>query len=452
MLLTIPNLDAPDWAVRLIRSFPEPWTSEEAKQPGGVLYSLFKAIGDDLERTIDNIEYARKAARVNEAIDNALDSVAQDFFGQVADFPADVIRAPGEPDSSFRNRIKASLLLPAATRQSLVDLLTRLTNDTPRVMEPWSPGDTCTWDHKSFYDVDTVENPFRIGDPGLKYQGFVESTLPSFGDQGDNPVYAMDKGWCWDSPSGYIIDPKPTWWMQVARIDALINKTKVFGTTVWRKYRGYPLTKIPLGGTLFAQPGVYEQTIEVFPEFAGTFVVVANANWNTAISYQQISNSQFKFVFSTPAPADAVVNWVATPIIYPGTGIGGVPVAAESASIGIAADFINSGLIVAPNWTTDYWLHARSSSLATIKFASAAPLEASISYKFFEPGKSGAAVVSAGQTQIVVPLSTREPYQPFCLPTWNTSVDIDKIGTAVKFSFSTPPPDPSYLYWAFHES
>lgn len=449
----IPTFTEPEWAEKFLKTFPEPWTSVEARQPGGVLYALMFALGQALAAQLENVRYDWKACRIETAVDDALDLIASDFFGTVAGFPADVIRAPGEPDNSLRARIKATLLLPAATRQSLINLLVRLTNQTPRVMEPWSPGDTSVWDIQSFFDIDTVENSARLGDPGLTHQGFVESALPSFGNQGDYPIWCFDKGAAWDSPSAYFFEAQATWWLQVARIDALINKTKPFGTIVWRKYTGQPLTRGTLGGTLSLEAGTTSYLIEVYPAFAGAFMVLANCNWNTSVSFVPSGTNQFLMTFSSPVPpGGGSVDWLATPLSVPGVGSGPVALEANSATIGILSQFQSKIMMVQPNWNTTAWLHSRSSNQAVLKFGTSAPLSASIAYQYFEPDFSGQVTVPANAGQYVISISTRDPFQAFVLPTWNTTVDIDKSTTGLLLTFSNPPPSDAYLYWAIHES
>ncbi|GEM_PF-4735725 len=449
----IPYFTEPEWADKFLKTFPEPWTSVEARQLGGVLYALMFALGQAVAGQLENVRYDWKACRIETAVDEALDLIAQDFFGSVAGFPADVIRAPGEPDSSLRDRIKATLLLPAATRQSLIDLLVRLTNQQPRVMEPWSPGDTSVWDIQSFFDVDTPENSARMGDPGLTHQGFVESALPSFGNQGDYPIWCFDKGAAWDSPSAYFFEAQATWWLQVARIDALINKTKPYGTIVWRRYSGQLLTKTAVGGSLFLEEGVSSYLIEVFPAFAGAFMVLANCNWNTVVSYTPIGTNQFLMTFSVPLPpGGGAVDWVATPLIVPGCGSGVVAADLISSTVGILAAFQAQTIIAQPSWNTTCWLHSKSLSSAVFKFGTPAPLSASFAYKYFDPLYSGVTTVPANNYSFSIPVSTRDPFQAFVLPTWNTSVDIDKTTTALRLSFSEAPPVDAFVYWAIHES
>ena len=86
---TIPVITEEDWARRFVENFPEPWTSEEAREEGGVLYALMFALGNALSNQMPEVEYDWKACRIETAVDDALDTVAKDFFGDVAGFPAD---------------------------------------------------------------------------------------------------------------------------------------------------------------------------------------------------------------------------------------------------------------------------------------------------------------------------------------------------------------------------
>src|SRR5579883_145805 len=195
----IPDIEPEEWAQRILSVFPPDWTSDSAKAEGGVAHGLFKAIGACLTDVENDLIYAWHTCRIATATDDALDSVAADYFGAIAGFPADVVRVPGEPDESLRKRIYANLLCPGATRQALILVLTKLVGTPPRVFEPWRIDDTSEWDGFSYFDIDTTQNPGRMGDPGLSWQGFVETALPPYNSKlGNNPVYAFDMGASWD--------------------------------------------------------------------------------------------------------------------------------------------------------------------------------------------------------------------------------------------------------------
>lgn len=451
--LVIPHLEEEAWAQSLLAVYPADWTGDQAKEAGGILFSLFKSMGVDLKHVNEQVEYAFKTTRIETAIDVGLDAVAQDFFGDgsIAGFPQDVIRVPGEPDESFRKRIKASLLLEAGTREALIKTIELLTGERPRVSEPWSPGDTNCWDLNSYYDIDTEQNPFRMGDPQLKWQGFVESILPSFGNQGDNPVYANDAGWYWDTFTGYYIDPLPSWWIGSRVLDAVINKIKPLGTIVWRKYRGTPLVKNPMGGYMPITPGAYEITIDLFPPLAGLFTVLAGTNWQTGVSYVQLNgNDKIKFVLSNPAPANAQLYFYACPITVGGNGLVSIPLDGETLTLGVQPDFVNRQCLITPSWTTDYWLHYRDDDELTFRFASPAPLQATVAYAFLP--LSGSVDVSPDADTITIPISTRDPFQAFANTNWNTSIEIIKNSSFLTIVFAVPAPANAKVYWGINES
>lgn len=215
----MPSLTDVDFANRLAPPplYPKPWTGDEAKTTAGILYSMMQAFGSQFQVIEQQLQYAQAAMRISTATDEALDRVANDFFGSVIGFPEIMTRNSGEPDSSFRQRIFASLLLDAVTRSAIVNVLQLYTNATPRVVEPWDPTLTGSYDTKvSYYDFDVPASPSRYGDT-LPGQFFVESQLPPY--HGSNfPIYGYDSGLTYDfrsAPGGYYLDPQSTWFSAI---------------------------------------------------------------------------------------------------------------------------------------------------------------------------------------------------------------------------------------------
>lgn len=423
------------------------------KNPGGVLYSLAKSFGVNLAENIEYVEYDRKASRISEALDSALDAVADDFFGSVAGFPADVKRNPAEPDESFRTRIQSSLLLPAATRQSVIDLLTRLVGIEPRVLEPWRITDTCAWG-KCYWGIDTKETPFRWGNPGRKYQAFVESQKPTYGKQGNNPIYGFGAGWAWGTPTAYYFKADPNWFLAVKNLDSLINKTKVFGTTVWRKYFGQILNTSPVASSKRVPAGSAYVDIEVFPMFSGAFSIVADTTWNSSVQYEFLSNSKFRLSFSNAPPdGDAqYVDWIASPITYPGSGAAPVVTGTSKLTLGIPSGCETFTLFAMTNWNTNVWMSDRTENSVTLSFDTPAPDGASFSYLYVPPDRSGQAPVATGENTVDIPISIQPPFEAFILPTWNTSIQITKSPTQLSVSFGTAAPDGAQVNWAINKS
>lgn len=448
----IPEIDSAHWAERLLQIFPRDWTGDAAKKPGGILYSLFEAFGVEFERTRDNIEYGLLTSRLATATDEALDAAVADYFSEAIGFPANIVRQVGEPDESFRHRAMIALLPSAVTRQALIDILTKFVGSEPRVFEPWRFIDNGMLDGWTYFDVDTLDNPGRFADPGLKYQGFIESALPPYNSKvGNTPLYGMDIGFCFDSPSGYLFDPEPTWWQQSAALDTLINKSKIFGTYVWRRYSQDVLTSTPLGGTEHVIAGQTSATVEVYPAFAGAYIVLASANWNTEVSWTMVSNSTFKLNFGIPAPGANLVDWIALPISIPYTEFLYISPDTESVDLGIQ----HEGYIpvAALSWNSNLWISEITDSIATVSFAVPAPDQATICAYLFDPGSGGVDSPDEGDTSIMISGEIISGnYQVFVLPTWNTTCEVVKGESYFDVLFSVPAPSGASVYWGVHKS
>lgn len=445
---SIPTITVEQFAQRLLKNFPRDWASDEARAPGGVLYALAYSTATQLARTQTNLVYILKASRIDTAVEEALDRVASDFFAVT-----EVRRRSGESDTSLRSRIKASLLLEYATRKSIKELIKRLTGEEPRIVEPWNGADTGAWDARSYNGIDMPGYSCRIGDTGLRYQGFVESILPSFG-HGPHPVYGLDAGAAWDVWSGALLEPASSWFLGEKQLDALINKIKPYGTIVWRQYRSNPLSNWPLGGFKNFADGVDTAEVTIYPPFAGYFVVLAVANWNTAVTTIPLSNNKFKISCQTSAPpGGGRVDWVASPITIPGWANTLVLADSASVSIGIPATLPNHNLLVTPNgWNTSVWLSAADSVSRTISFSTPPYEQTYLSCGYFPPDKSGVVPVQTDTIQTIVNISTRDPFEAFVLPTWNTTVTVEKTPTSITVTYGTPPVDQQKLYWGIFES
>lgn len=79
--------------------------------------------------------------RIQTATGNNLDLISRDYFGGA--LPR---KSSGENDTSFRNRILATLLQEKSTRYGMDNSLFRLTGFHPRIFEPWNPLDTGGYD------------------------------------------------------------------------------------------------------------------------------------------------------------------------------------------------------------------------------------------------------------------------------------------------------------------
>lgn len=350
MATTCPVFTADEWAQRLLRLFPTRWTSDSAKQVGGVLYSVFNAMGSQFTFLQNELLYAFKSSRIMTATDVALDLIAADLFGETKYYPATVVRTAGETDDSFRARILAAMFVGGATRAALLRVLSRLTGTEFRIIEPWRVQDCAALDAVSYADVDTIDNPGRISSAQRVGSLFIEGQLPSFSGAGTYPIYGLDKGAAADRT--FIIDPKPTRFQGAKQLDALINKTKAQGVRVYRKYTHNAVVKRPISNTKSVPAHSPKITIGLFPPFAAPYVVIAQASWQTDITVKRLSNGEFDLIFSVPPATRASVDWYAAPFTDPGFGTLPIAAGAPGAEITLPSGYAGGMVFAIGNWNT----------------------------------------------------------------------------------------------------
>jgi len=448
------DLDADDWAVRLLSTFPAEWAGETARAPGGKLYSLFKAVGAELEVTNNNLLYVFHACRLMTAEGEALDLVANDFLGPAYGFPALVTRVLGESDEAFRQRIIDNMFLPAATRPALIKMIERFTGLTPRVIEPWRLQDTGAFDANSYWDVDNQQAPARWANPALRWKGAFISPLPRVKGLKSTGFVAFDANGFWDA--SFYTQFDASWFLNAARLDELVNRVKAYGTKVFRQYNNQFFRTQPTGGSYTIREGNTFRDVTLSPPFNSPFAVLTNANWNTTVSTKRLPGGGFRLIFSTAAPQGARCDWIAASLLTPGFGQLRIRQDAISQRIGVPAALSSYVLIVTPNWNTALWLDvdATDSTHKAINFSAVpAPSGAAISYGFFPTadGKAGKVEIPPGTTQFVIPIKTRRPFEAFAMAEWNTQVLIDKTPNTLTFTFAQPPDDTQNLYWAIFE-
>lgn len=184
-----------------------------------------------------SLQYAWAAVRAQTAEGDALDLAAEDFLGNT------VLRVSGEPDASYRQRLLAVLanLGQGATRQAVSNAISAITGIVPRIVEPWSPADTGVIDGlpgagMMFFDIDTVRTPARLTDPGLAYQGFIESILPGIPVLAGNPLPCMDDGIYTDIAGCSMFDFDRSVPLGAQLVYDVINAKKVYGTVAWVRF------------------------------------------------------------------------------------------------------------------------------------------------------------------------------------------------------------------------
>ena len=207
-----------------------------------------------------SLQYAAAAMRIQTAVGKALDDASKDFLGD------DLPRYSGEADAPYRVRVLAALLPSGATRAVISAAVERVTGVVPRMIEPWRPSDTgvldgvvtsnLTWDAANVFldtpgfvwdsgeksigaiylDVDSAVWPGRLTDPGLRYQGFIETTLPTIPLLGGNPLPCLDDGIYLDAAGSSAFDFEGSVPLGAQLVYDAINRVKVDGTVAWVRF------------------------------------------------------------------------------------------------------------------------------------------------------------------------------------------------------------------------
>lgn len=446
---TVPILTADQWAQRLLRLYPNKWTGDSAKVAGGVLYSLFNCQGNEFNFLQNGLDYVLNACRIATASDIALDAIANDYFGAVLTLEATVVRKPGEPDDSFRKRIYANLLQGGGTREDIIRVCELLTGQTPRITEPWYIMDCAACDAFSYTDIDTVANPARAGDDNLPYVGFVESVLPSFGDQGNNPVYCVDFGLAADR--SFIIDPQPTWFLGEQELYAVINRVRMANTSVGVRFQQQVTAGYARGATRFPSANSALFPVSMYPPCASTPVVLICPSWNSAGYSTAQSNESVDCMFSAAAPGDASFDVIIAPSILAGFGFLNPQKGDLTGSIRIPNS--DATIFVSPNWNTTIWATDSSAGSLHFEFSNPAPGGALVNYGSFSSENSGKELVSTGDLSgaVVFDAPIVNPYQLMLMPGWNTEFEFTKTENGFSVVFGAPPPSDSFFIWGIFD-
>lgn len=215
--------DTTDILARL-RSLLPPWFPPQGQAP--VVDGVLTGIAATFANVYALLAYAVTQARITTASGAWLDLIAWDFFG------ARFLRFAGESDDAFRTRILIELIRPRLTREAIQDALESYTGYPVRIIEVWRPQDTGVID-RLYIDVDQVNSPNRIGDPGLACQFFIECVLPLNNPLGGNTMPAIDVNLFIDTPpTGYVMDFTAVQSGQ-ANIYSFVNALRAAGVIAW---------------------------------------------------------------------------------------------------------------------------------------------------------------------------------------------------------------------------
>lgn len=228
----IPIISPPQFAARLAALFPGGWAGSDAAQ-GGLLYAFLLSLSQGLTAVLGQVQYALNAVYVPTETAPELDYASEDFYGNT------LPRPPGMTDADYARLILSGLFQSAATRSAISNALKNLTGVTPRMIEPWAPGDTGAWDTVgvSYWDVDNVVSPF-LWTGEERFTGFIITPAPpSSFNTGGNPILCWDDGWFWDIPGSAFFDLVIN---ALSSVFSVINRLRAWGITVGVKIVATP--------------------------------------------------------------------------------------------------------------------------------------------------------------------------------------------------------------------
>lgn len=217
---------------RLAGLLPPSWFGTGATEvnsitsaPGApVLNMVLSGVSYNLSWDYVLFAYVLKQSRLATATGVWLDRISYDFFGN------NLPRRVGESDTAYRNRIFAELFRERDTRNGIIQALTDLTGNAPKIMELWNPGDCGGYDVAASLAYDKVG---AWGDLSLNNQFLVtafRASPPGVASVGgfDNPQSGFDVG-----GSEYVDMAWITGIITDAEIYATVARTVAAGYTAW---------------------------------------------------------------------------------------------------------------------------------------------------------------------------------------------------------------------------
>ena len=480
--VNIPVLAASDLAARMLRLFPRGWLNDAAQAPGGVAYATFLGLATPLASFFAQLQFIKQGLRIKSAYGTALDTISVDYFGTA------LPRLPGESDVSFRTRILRTLLVPRVTRIAIQNALFSATGITPRMGEPWSPGDTGSYDVNTYYGVDGGENiaPCRWSDE-MPYTGFIDITAPISTTTGGYPVYAIDQGAAYDvGTAAYDLAGTESTTSVSPSFAATVNSTvqafKAMGITVGVRFSAVSPSTNTLsgflattsGGSIFAQSdSALTYTLQSWRQaFGGWGIWIETLPWlaNTYLSSRALD---FSFTASAPAPAAETVSWLGAVFTSTDPYCLRVPVnqgqTTLTCTLAIPARTVP---IITPDWDTVVTITGFTSTSVSIALSVAGPGNLDI---IFLPGaaepvsgnlsgtpylavESGDVLVTESLVNLITEdetpagITVNTPLPPsyafFAMLSWVTPYYVVKGADSFTIYANPPPSNGGILYWA----
>ena len=445
----IPDLLNADIVQRLISSLPSSWFSDTAKSPGGVLHSILDSWAANHKYVLSGIQYVAALTRIATATGAGLNTVAKDLLGPT------FIRLPGETDASYRARIQFTVLQPRVTRQAIQNAILAATGVTPRMTEPWNPGDTSAYDEGSFWGVDILSNPGRWGSD-LAYQGMIDIATPLVELTGGQPVYGYDSGAAFNqyNTAYFGITSIPSKGF-IALAEQLTQQFKLFGTLIWMRFL-LSTSNFIVGSLTYSAGSNGTQLTDtaaqgILQSFVNDFAIIIELPPYNVQTWLKQASYNFSVGFQGTGPSGQL-GWYVSPLYVQGfmkaVVLPGQSTVKLTFPVGIPG---NTTPACIATWNTQ--ISVLSIDINSITLAVSDCPQGGIIHFGFLPG-ANQTTIPAGTTSITVntPASTTTPYAVFGMPGWNTTVSINnKTANSFQVLFGSPAPTASTLYWTLIE-
>ncbi len=448
----LPDLSATDFAQRLLRLFPRGWSGGNANAPGGVVYAMFEGIGSTLASFLSQMQFIANGLRIKLAYGSALDTISVDYFG-----PNGLPRNPGESDASFRTRILQMLLLPRVTRYAILNAIKIILGVTPRLSEPWAPGDTASIDLNSYLDVDGSQNitPSRISD-STPFSGFIDIPTPVSSVTGGYPIYGLDNGLALDVGTtaidmAFLATNVVGSTSFESSVFSLITSFKAMGITVWTRFLAggstnntvYGFVQAYSGGTSMAQAseGV-EFTLQSWLQTFGVWCEVLP--WLASV-HLEFRGVLFQLATSVAPSQSYTIAWVAA--IFKGPSPLALRVAVKSGQTSLTCVLpIPAGTVplLMADWSTIPYVTALTPASVSISVSNAGAGNLDL---LFQTGT--ATDVPTGNTTLTINDPTLpSSYALYATPSWATTMSIVKSSGSFILTFGTAAPAGAVVYWS----
>jgi hypothetical protein len=175
--------DSTDISNRLINNLPN-WFGTNHPNLDAILQAFNGSAPNNITTTYfhyQQYQYVLAQTRLQTATGNNLDLISQDYLGTF------LPRKAGENDDTYRQRIKAFLLLPRATRTAMSNAILLLTGYTPLIIEPFDGS-------QGYYNVPQTlaYNTFgAYGSFSYPYQAWIYVYLYTYQGMSNYPGYDL---------------------------------------------------------------------------------------------------------------------------------------------------------------------------------------------------------------------------------------------------------------------